>query len=233
MRVDIIDRARERWGLPPWGPPQWAAIFATFVLGTLLGYVAYTRFTTPAPVAVNVAPVTQGPIAASVSGAGTVVADSASNVSFRSSGRVAADHVQAGQPLAQLDTQDLRASLQQAQGTEANAAAQLQKIQAGARPEDVAAAEATLAQQQAQLQNLTTANPPDVAAAQAALAGAQATLAGLVQGRPEDVQQAQAALANASAALQNLEAQGRPESVAAAQAALDSAQAKLQETAMG
>src|SRR5579883_262171 len=132
MRVDIIDRARERWGLPPWGPPQWAAIFATFVLGTLLGYVAYTRFTTPAPVAVNVAPVTQGPIAASVSGAGTVVADSASNVSFRSSGRVAAvyvqvgDHVQAGQPLAQLDTQDLRASLQQAQGTEANAAAQLQ-----------------------------------------------------------------------------------------------------------
>src|SRR5262249_42654434 len=151
---------------------------------------------------------TRGTVVATVAGSGAVVADSASNVGFRTSGRVAeiyvqvGDQVQAGQQLARLDTQDLQAQLLQARGALADAQAKLQTVQNGAGWEDVAASQAALAQ-------------------------AEATLAGLEQGRQEDVVLAQAALDGATAKLQSMEDQGRPEAVATAQAAVDSARAKL------
>src|SRR5262249_59862517 len=103
-----------------------------------------------------------------------VVADSVSRVAFRGAGRVAdvyvqiGDQVRRGQPLAQLDTADLQAQLAQAQAGVAQADAKLQTVRNGARPEDVAAAQAQLAQAQSRPADMLTARPDDVAAAQAA-----------------------------------------------------------------
>src|SRR4051794_7177068 len=234
MRAIPISRPNALRGrLPSLGWPELGGLLAALLISLLLGYLAYTRLTTPAPVTVQTVAATRGSISAGVNGTGTVMADQSSKVSFRGSGRVAdvyvkvGDQVQAGQALAKLDDADLQAQLAQAQANEASAQSKLQVVQNGARPEDLAAAQAALAQADAKLQDLLTPRAPDVDAARAAVAQEQAKLQGLLQGRPEDVTAAQAQVDAAVAKLQGMQAQGRPEDIAAAQAGLDQAQAKL------
>src|SRR5579883_2955544 len=244
MRVVSTDRVGALWRqIPPLGWPQLAALVAALLLSLALGYITYVRLTTTTPAPVQTVAVTRGALVAGVNGTGIVVADNSSKVGFKGSGRVAdvfvkvGDDVNAGQPLAQLDTGDLQAQLQQAQAAQATAEAKLQTVLNGARPEDVAAARAQLAQAQAKLTDMMTARPEDVAAARAALDQARAKLDGLLAGRPEDVAAAQAQLDAALAKLHGMEAQGRakldalyhpsPADVANARSALDSARATL------
>src|SRR2546423_7125286 len=214
MRLMPIERAAALRGrLPMLGWPQWVGLGAALAISLALGYATYVRLTAKPPAVVQTVAVTRGAINAGVNGTGTVTAENRSSLSFRGSGRVASvdvklgDYVEAGQVLARLDAADLQAQLESAQAGLAQAQAKLQTIVVGARPEDVAAAQAQVAQEQAHLADLLQPRAEDVDAARAALAQAQAKLDGMAAGRPEDV--------------------------AAAQAALDSARAKLQQTLNG
>ncbi len=228
-----------RRGLPPLGRPQAAALLAALATSLVLGYVTVVRLTAPPAVEVQTTRPSRGPIAATISGTGSVVANTSSKLSFAGQGSVAevlvqvGDQVEAGQPLARLNTRDLDAQYAKDQASLIQAEAKLQTILSGARPDDVAAARAQLAQAEAHLRDLTTPRDEDVAVARGNLAQAQAKLDGLLNGRAEDVAGAQAQLDAAVAKLRGMEAQGRAEDVAAAQAALDSAQAKLQQTRNG
>src|SRR5436309_4118682 len=84
MRAIAINRAEalRRVG-PPLGWPQLAGLLAALGVSLILGYVIFARLTTPAATPVQTVAVTRGPIAAGVSGTGSVVADASSQVSFR------------------------------------------------------------------------------------------------------------------------------------------------------
>src|SRR5438045_3172256 len=76
MRAIAINRAEalRRVG-PPLGWPQLAGLLAALGVSLVLGYVIFARLTTPAATPVQTVAVTRGPIAAGVSGTGSVVAD--------------------------------------------------------------------------------------------------------------------------------------------------------------
>ena len=111
--------------------------------------------------------------------------------------------VHAGDVVAELEQDSPEIAVLQARANLAAAQAKLATIQAGAKPDDVAAAQEAVAQQQARLDSM--------------LAG----------GRQEDVAAAQAAVAAQSAKLNLMLSGGRAETVAQAQAAVDAAQQKL------
>jgi len=106
-----------------------------------------------------------------VSAEGTIVPFKQARLAFKMVGRVtellvqAGDSVTAGQPLARQNTRDLANAVRQAEATLQLAKAQLAKVQAGARPEEVAQAEAGV-----------TAARAGLASAQGALAAARANL---------------------------------------------------------
>ncbi|NNJ12161.1 biotin/lipoyl-binding protein [Chloroflexales bacterium ZM16-3] len=113
------------------------------------------------------------------------------------------DAVQAGQPLARLDTRALELRVQQAQVGLDQAQARYEQIAAGASPEAIAAADAAIAQAQASATQVAAGvTSQDLAAAQAQLAEANAALAQLLDGpKSTEVTQAQAALDQATANL--------------------------------
>lgn len=82
---------------------------------------------------------------------GEITARRSSQLGFESPGTVIAllvdegERVQVGQPLARLDTRSLEAQRQQLLAQKAQAQAQLQELQAGPRQEDIAAAQAAMA----------------------------------------------------------------------------------------
>src|SRR5438094_8048984 len=98
--------------MPVLGWPQIVALLAALVISVVLGYATYVRLTSTPPTTVQTVAVTRGAITAGVNGTGTVVAEDASKLSFRGSGRVASvevrlgDHVVGGQVLARLDATD-------------------------------------------------------------------------------------------------------------------------------
>jgi HlyD family secretion protein len=113
--------------------------------------------------------------------------------------------VKAGDVIAELDKAQLNAQVEQAQAGVDAANVKLQVIQAGARPEAVAAADANVQAAQAKLDAIKS--------------GA----------RTETVGEAKAALDTAKSKLAVIQAGPRPENVASAKANLDAAQAKLQQ----
>lgn len=127
----------------------------------------------------------------------------------KASGRVQRVLVDIGAPvhtgdlIAELEQESPEIQVLQARANLAAAQAKLGTIQAGAKPDDVAAAQEGLAQQQARLASMQA------------------------QGRSEDVAAAQAGVAAQSAKLNAMLSGGRSETVAQAQAALDAAQQKL------
>jgi RND family efflux transporter MFP subunit len=87
------------------------------------------------------------------------------------------DQVQQGQPIISLQNDDAQALLQQRVAAQQQANANLALLQAGARPEQIAQARATLAQAQARLQAAQSgAQPQEIAQAIAQIESAQSTL---------------------------------------------------------
>ena len=113
------------------------------------------------------------------------------------------DVVQAGQPLAKLDTRALELRVKQAQVSLDQAQAHYEQVAAGASPEMIAAADAAVAQAQANATQVAAGvSPQDLAAAQSQLAQANAALAQLLDGpKNTEVTQAQAALDQARTSL--------------------------------
>jgi HlyD family secretion protein len=119
-----------------------------------------------------------------VSAEGNVVPQSASDLAFRTGGRVIevlvteGDVVKPGQPLIRLQDDELKATIAQAQAALDLARANLVQIEQGARPEEIAAAEGALRAAQAQL-GAAAADRDRLTggATDAAIAAAQARLA--------------------------------------------------------
>jgi RND family efflux transporter MFP subunit len=111
--------------------------------------------------------------------------------------------VHAGDVVAQLEQDSPEIAVLQARANLAAAQAKLATIQAGAKPDDVAAAQEALSQQQSKLDSMEAG------------------------GRSEDIAAARAGVAAQQAKLNLLLSGGRSESVASAQAAVDAAQQKL------
>ena len=147
--------------------------------------------------------------------------------------------VKAGEVLIELDRATQEAGLGQAQAQLAVAKANLSKLEAGARPEDIAAARAgaqqaieRLAQAQA---TATDVRAQDIANAQAAVAAAEARLRQVVAGPTEaDIASAEAALRGAEARLRQVTQGATTEAdIANAEAALRGAQARYQQVLNG
>jgi len=133
-----------------------------------------------------------------VSATGEVVPTRWAQLSFKMGGLLdelavqEGDRVEAGYVLARLETGDLERQVEQAQAASAVSQANLAQVKAGARPEEIAAAQEALAAAQA-----------GVSAAKANLASAQAELARLKAGaKPEELTAVKAAMNKAAAALQ-------------------------------
>ena len=160
-------------------------------------------------VSVPAVAVQRGEIQQTIAYSGDVRAREQITVLPKASGRVQSVLVDVGTPvhagdvLATLEQESPEIQVLQARANLAAAQAKLSTIQAGAKPDDVAAADEAVAQQQAKLAAM------------------------LAQGRVEDVAAAQAGLAAQTAKLSVLVNGGRPEAVGMAQAALDATQQKL------
>ena len=108
--------------------------------------------------------VTRGDLTLTVTANGTVQPEMSINVSPKSSGILKAlfvkegDRVGKGQLLAKMDDSNLQGQLLQSQGQLSQAEANLQKLKAGNRPQDIAQAQAELVQSQANLQRIKAGN---------------------------------------------------------------------------
>jgi HlyD family secretion protein len=147
-------------------------------------------------------------------------------LSFKAAGRVQdvlveeGELVTAGQELAELDTAELQRSVLQAEAKVRSAQAELAKAQAGARPEEIASAEAAVAIFDARIQAAEEAASVvegDLATAQADVQAAQDAVA-VIQG---ELAAAQARLAGAQAALAKLLAGATPREIQIAQKQVD------------
>jgi HlyD family secretion protein len=104
--------------------------------------------------------VTQGPIIESVSLTGNTTPSQSVSLTFGSSGTIShtysdlGQRVSSGQLLAELNTNDLLAQLHQAQANVDIQKAKLVSLQAGSRPEDIAASQAALDKSKQDLANM-------------------------------------------------------------------------------
>ncbi len=162
---------------------QILAMILGIVVLSAAGFAGYQRFL--APVAATPTPTPSAKSSEDiVSAQGNVVPKHSSDLAFRSGGRVAevlvseGDQVKQGQALIRLQDDELKAALNQAQAALDLAQANLAQVQQGARPEEIAAAEATLRSAQAQV-SAATADRDRLTggATDAAIAAAQARLA--------------------------------------------------------
>jgi HlyD family secretion protein len=185
-------------------------LIAIVILG-LFGVGIYAAFGRPAanpPAAPSAT--AEAPAPDQVVAEAKIVPVHSAALSFPSGGVVgkvlvqADDRVQAGQPIAALDTTTRQAQLAQAQAQLAQAQASYQNLLNGASPQEMAIAEAQLAQAQAQLRTTSGGvTPDDLGAAEAQLAQAQAQLTRLSAGpKATDLRAAEAQLAQAQAQLQ-------------------------------
>jgi HlyD family secretion protein len=118
-----------------------------------------------------------------ISANGTVHANRSINLSPKSAGVIKTllvkegDQVRAGQVIATMDATNLRGQLTQMQGQLAQQEANLQRLIAGNRPEDIAKAEAQLTEVSSNLQQLRSGNrPQEIAQSSARVQQARATL---------------------------------------------------------
>jgi HlyD family secretion protein len=232
-----------------------------------LGFAGYQKFLAPVPP-------TPTPTAAPQAGAevvsaqGNVVPLHASDLAYRSGGRVAqvlvaeGDQVKQGQALIQLQNDQLKAAVAQAQAALDAAQANRAQVEEGARPEEISAAEAALRAAEAQVsaavadRDRLTGGAVDasIAAAQSQLAAAlveqklaQDTydkLPDFVQGTPREqanyrlnaankaVDAAQQALKDSTSGASD-QVKAAQANVAAAIAQRDIAQAKLDQAKNG
>jgi HlyD family secretion protein len=156
------------------------------LLGAILvvagGVLAYLRWGRPA--GTDIVTVRRGTIRGTVSATGEVVSARQAQVSSRVSGEITEVPVQVGQEvlsgtlLVAIATDSLQYQVREAALRVDIARLQLDEAQDGARPEEVAAAEADLAQAQARLAQLRSgATPEDIAVARQDVVQAEAALA--------------------------------------------------------
>jgi len=131
-------------------------ILGAVVVALVIGVVAWRVWLAAQPAGeIRSALVKRDTLLVAVSVSGSVEPQARVSLAFETSGRVAevavemGDAVQAGDVLARLDDRRLALQVQQAQAAVALAEAQLAQLQAGPRPEEVAAAEASLRAAQA------------------------------------------------------------------------------------
>jgi HlyD family secretion protein len=149
-------------------------------------YVAYNQLVTVpqqrAQRKIQTAAVTRGNLTVLVSANGTVQPESSVNVSPKTSGVLKqllvkeGDFVKPGQIVAYMDNSNIQGQLLQSQGNLAAAQANLNKLIAGSRSQDIAQAQAQVDEATASLQKLVAGNrSQDIAQAQANLNKVQAT----------------------------------------------------------
>ncbi len=171
-------------------------------------------------------PVAAKDLTARITASGVVQPVRRVNLSPKTQGRLAelyveqGDRVTAGQVIARMESKELEAQLLQAEARLARSKANLQKLQTGTRPEEIAAAQARFDQSLARLAELEAGTrSEEVAQAQARLREAQARLADAESGSLEDeIAQAEARIVANQAELdlalqrvnryQNLQAEG-------------------------
>lgn len=180
-----------------------AALLATLlVAGGAWWQLSTAAPTTALPPGWQEAAAAAGTIDATVNATGNVEPQAQADLRFSGSGTVSevlvktGQEVTAGQPLARIDTADLKLKLARAQADLAQAQADLDESRSGATPEEVAAAEADIARAQGQYQETAGAvTEADVVAADATVEQAQAALAQLEAGpKTTEVSSKQAAL---------------------------------------
>jgi HlyD family secretion protein len=131
-------------------------IYSIAAVAVVLGVAGYA-YVMLKPVTYTTAPVTRGPITQEVTANGAIAAPSTIDLQFQSSGKLtyvgvaSGDKVQAGEVLARQDSSVLAAQLQQASAAVDAAQAQLQQLQEGTRPEQIAVTETQLANDQTAL----------------------------------------------------------------------------------
>jgi HlyD family secretion protein len=225
-------------------------LFLALLASGLVGDALAQRLVVPpAPVTPATAAVSRGTVQTVINATGSLAASSQSKLGYITAGKLAelyvkvGDTVQAGQPIAKLDTTDLESKLAQAQTGLRQAQRKLDTLLQPAKPEDIAAVQAQVAAAQAKLDevrkgptqaDLTDAQQKTVAA-QAQLAKAQNDLATLqagpaqadVQPAQQKVAAAQAQLLDAQNKLATLQAGPSPADLLPLQAAVHQKQAAL------
>lgn len=220
------------------GVKKWLLGFLLLCLVAGGGYVVYQQLIVrprqEARRKVQTVPIERQNLPITVSANGTIKPERSINVSPKTSGRLKrllvkeGDRVKQGQILAYMDDSNLRGQLIQAQGQLAAAQANLQKLLAGNRSEDIAQAEAELRSTQASLRQaeITLRQNQQLYAtgaitnrdliesqatrdsAQAEVARAQQALALQKNGsRSEDIAQARGQVLQNQGAVQNVQTQ--------------------------
>ncbi len=178
------------------------------------------RGTRAAPPEYVTAPVEQGDLRQTVEAVGTVISERDLKLQFPTSGIVAhvavkeGDKVKAGQRLAWLKAGDLAASVSVQLANLRSAEAQFQAMQEGARPEDIAIAEADVMNKRASLQaaraslanaeeTLRTSKEKLVALEQEAETGLMGQRTIALSAAAEQISSAQSALANVDSVFSN------------------------------
>jgi len=141
------------------GKKWWIVVGAVVLVAALFffGYPYLVPQQATAEEPAETAIVRRGTLLVTVEGTGSLAPRSEVSLSFSAGGRVdevlvvEGQRVEAGQPLARLETDDLALQVVQAEATLAAAEAQLAQLLAPPRPEEVAAQEANLRAMQAQL----------------------------------------------------------------------------------
>lgn len=187
-------------------------------------------------------PVERLNLSVTVAANGTIKPERSINVSPKSSGRLKSllvkegDWVKQGQIIAYMDDSNLQGQLTEAKGRLAEVQANLQKLLAGNRAEDIAQAQAELQNTQATLEEAASnlrqneqlfasgaISNRDLIASRAAYNSAKAAVDRAQQAltlqqngsRPEDIAQARAQVKQAQGALQNIQTQLNDTAIAA------------------
>ncbi len=189
------------------------AIIAIAVLAlAILGFVGYRQFSSrdvAAAAELQTVPVQRGTLVATVNAAGNIAARAETTLTFRTTGKVTAMHVQegdrveAGQVLMELDTTDLELDVAKARLSLATAEAQLAKTKAGPTAAEMAAAQASLESARENLAKVQAGSTQaQLAAAEAALKATQDSYRRLVEKPdPSEVEQARLKLDQAKNSL--------------------------------
>lgn len=186
-------------------PKTWAvaAIVAGVVALPVVGYQVFNR--NPGQletVETLTVPVEAKDLTVRISASGVVQPVRRVNLSPKTQGRLQelyveqGDRVAAGEIIARMESNEIEAQLRQAEARVERAQANLDKLQTGSRPEEIAAARARLARMQARLDELEAGTRrEEVAAARARLQEAESRLSDARTGSfQNEIEQAQARL---------------------------------------
>ncbi|MEP2676517.1 MULTISPECIES: efflux RND transporter periplasmic adaptor subunit [Roseobacteraceae] len=196
------------------------------LIGVLVSTDAVAQEATPRPA--KVATVTASDTVISRKYPAVVLPSQEIELSFKVSGQIidlpirAASNVSAGDTIAQIDTRDFENQISQLQSSRDQATAQLEALQAGARPEEISALEAAVASAQAQVEQTADA----LSRAETLLERGVATRA-QVEGAQAEARVAQANLRAQQEQLRIGEIGGRPEEIAGAEAGLRGIDAQI------